>query len=190
MFHLSFVDLVFFIRMYAAFRLSRSVGVHPPPSRSGLCAVALRRVTITIVLFSGWLVTAGRDPGGIACKRTAPAELLQQSRQEFGNCPSFRAVKHSLALLVSVFPGCQNRRQPFRKLRRCVSFHAVRLWAACPAVFFVAAAASRSLGGVLPATVAAGIRKGRFTLRRPHAGGVGILPRRVRGGNSRRIKGI
>lgn len=47
--------------------------------------------------------------------------------------------------------------------KRCVSSHAVRLWAACPAVFFVAAVASCSLGGVLPATVAAGIRKGRFT---------------------------
>lgn len=80
-------------------------------------------------------------------------------------CRARRAVAAAGAGVrkLPAFPGCQNRRQPFRRLRRCVSFHAVRLWAACPAVFFVAAAASCSLGGVLPATVAAGIRKGRFT---------------------------
>ena len=35
------------------FRLSQSVGSASPSSRSGLCAVALQRVTITIGLFSG-----------------------------------------------------------------------------------------------------------------------------------------
>lgn len=144
-FHLSFVDLVFLSACMQLFGSRDPLACIRRPLVLG-CAPSLSGVSqlLSVCFPADWL-QRGRDPGGIACKRTAPAELLQQPRQEFGNCPSFRAVKHSLALLVSVFPGCQNRRQPFRKLRRCVSFHAVRLWAACPAVFFCPAALMQAL---------------------------------------------
>lgn len=120
-FHLSFVDLVFY------------------PHVCSFSALAVRWRASAALSF--WAVRR-RSP---ACHnyyrfvfRLAGYSGARPRRHRLQAYRARRAVAAAGAGVrkLPVFPGCQNRRQPFRKLRRCVSFHAVRLWAACPAVFF------------------------------------------------------